>query len=178
MPTRFPPPKSLLRLYIPQNVRNASEDRFRLSKGKVDRRVEKETTRPDLVGSRLRHNDEKDDGMPREKIYNNMSSLIGAGSDTTASLLSGVVWFLLSNPHSLEQANEEVREIFKRSRDIKLRDVIADLPYLQAVIDETFRLYPPALVGQPRVAPEGGATGSGHWVPGGVNFSLPVEILL
>ena len=175
--TRFPPLESLLRLYIPQKVKDAREDHMRMTKEKVDRRLGKETTRPDFVGYTLRHSDEKG-GMTREEIYNNMSSLIGAGSDTTAALLSGAVWFLLSNPHCLEQASQEVRERFKRSEDIKLQDVIADLPYLQAVIDETFRLYPPALGGQPRIAPKGGATVSGHWVPGAVSGSPPVEIFL
>ena len=128
--TRFPPLGSLLSLYIPQKVKQAREDHLKMSKEKVERRLEMEgNTRPDFVGYALRHNGEKG-GMTREEIHDNMSSLIGAGSDTTASLLSAAFWYLLNYPPGLEEVKAEVRGRFERSQDIKLQDVISDLPYL------------------------------------------------
>lgn len=128
--TRFPPLGSLLSLYIPKKVKQAREDHLKISKEKVERRLEMGgNARPDLVGYTLRHNGEKG-GMTREEIHNNMSTLIGAGSDTTASLLSAAVWYLLNYPPGLEEVNAEVRGRFKRSQDINLETVISDLPYL------------------------------------------------
>ena len=128
--SRFPPVGSLLSLYIPKKVKQAREDHLKISKEKVERRLEMGgNTRPDFVGYTLRHNGEKG-GMTREEIHNNMSSLIGAGGETTASLLSAAVWYVLNYPPGLEEVNAEVRERFKRSQDINLQAVTSDLPYL------------------------------------------------
>ena len=127
--TRFPPLGSLLRLYIPRKIQQAREDYLNISKEKVERRLEMgESTRPDFVGYTLRHGEKG--GMTSEEIHENMSTLIGAGSETTASLLSAAVWFLLNYPPGLEEVNAEVRRRFERSQDIKLQAVISDLPYL------------------------------------------------
>ena len=56
---------------------------------------------------------------------------------------------------------------FKKKEDLNLNNLIP-LPYFQAIIDETFRMYPPGLGGQARIAPKGGAVVSGHFVPEGV----------
>ena len=169
--TRFPPLGRLLRLYIPKKNRQAREAHTKLSIEKVNRRLDLETSRPDFVGYTLRHNNEKG-GMTRAEIQREMSSIIGAGSDTTATALMGMIYFLLVNPHCLKQAHEEIRDRFKNAEDIDLAAIIADLPYLQAVIDESFRIYPPALAGQARITPKGGAMVSGHWVPEGVSVPL------
>lgn len=39
------------------------------------------------------------------------------------------------------------------------------LPYLNAVIEETLRVYPPVVTQVPRVTPKGGATVEGHFLP-------------
>ena len=128
--TRFPPLGSLLSLYIPKKVKQARADHLKISKEKVERRLELGgNTRPDFVDYTLRHNGEKD-GMTREEIHNNMSTLIGAGSDTTSSLLSAAVWYLLNYPPGLEEVNAEVRGRFQSSQDINLQAVTSDLPYL------------------------------------------------
>lgn len=166
--TKFSPLGRLLRLYVPKKEAQVREDHMRLSKEKVEQRLEADTTRPDFVAYTLRHNDEKG-AMTKAEIWNNMSSIIGAGGDTTATLLSGVIWCLLSNRHCYDQVIKEIRGRFTRAEDIKLKSIIEGLPYFQAIIDETSRLYPPALAGQPRISPKEGDTVSGHWVPEGVS---------
>ena len=49
---------------------------------------------------------------------------------------------------------------------------MAQLPYLNAVIEETLRLYSPVPVALTRIVPSEGAPISGHWVPGNVSYPL------
>ena len=165
---RFPPFGSLLRLSVPKKLVQAREDHERMSREKVEQRLKIQTTRPDMVAYALRNRNDKKGSMTDEEIHRNMALFIGAGSETTGLLVSGAIWYMLTNPHCLKQANEEVRGRFHRVEDIKLKAITADLKYLQAVIDETFRIYPPATGAQPRMAPRGGDTVCGHWLPEGV----------
>ncbi|KAH6719575.1 cytochrome P450 [Leptodontidium sp. MPI-SDFR-AT-0119] len=44
---------------------------------------------------------------------------------------------------------------------------LAKMEYLNAVLNEGLRVYPPALLAMPRVVPEGGSTILGTFIPGG-----------
>ena len=167
--SRFPPLGRLLLLCLPKKLVRARADHERISKEKVEQRFKTETTRPDFVAYALRHRNDEKGGMTDEEIHNNMALFIGAGSETTGLLITAAIWYLLSNPHCFEQAKEEVRGRFSRFEDIKVKAITEDLKYLQAVIDETFRIYPPALSAQARMAPKGGDTVCGQWLPEGVS---------
>lgn len=165
---RFPPLSRLLRLFVPKSAIEARKTIFGLAKEKVEWRINTKTTRPDFMSYILKHNeDEGKPGMTREEINRNAHTLIVAGSETTATHLAGSIWFLLNNPHCMENILEEIRE-FKSAEELTVHN-ITPLPYFQAVVDEVFRMYPPAIAGQPRIVPKGGDTISGHFVPGGVS---------
>ena len=53
-------------------------------------------------------------------------------------------------------------------------DATARLPYLNAVLEETMRIFPPSPVGPPRVSPPGGELVDGTFVPGGTYVSTDV----
>jgi cytochrome P450 len=99
-----------------------------------------------------------------DELLPNYSFLMMAGSETTATLLSGCTFYLLRHPHSYQRLCDEVRGRFSVSSEITLTS-LASLPYLQSVITEALRLYPPVPLGMPRVIPAGGATISGRYVP-------------
>lgn len=67
---------------------------------------------------------------------------IGAGSETTAGVLTAVTSFLLENPDKLERLKREVRSAFKSRAEISLDAVNNQLPFLVACTDEALRLYP------------------------------------
>jgi len=100
-------------------------------------------------------------------------SMAFAGSETTAISLSSVFYYLLKNPHCME---ELLSELDTRAREGYFKDnetglvtwqESQNLPYLDAVIKEAFRLHPaPGLILE-RVVPASGATIAGHFVPGG-----------
>lgn len=107
-------------------------------------------------------------GMDMERLAANASLLIVAGSETTATLLSGATYLLLKHPEAMKKVVEEVRSTFKSEEEITLSSV-GSLEYMLACLNESMRLYPPVPIGMPRVVPKGGAKVAGTFVPGGVS---------
>jgi cytochrome P450 len=117
----------------------------------------------------LRANEEK--GMTPEEIESNVQFLIVAGSETTATLLSGATFYLLKNPVVLQKLQDEIRTSLSNEQDINLLSVMR-LPYLNAVLEESLRMYPPVPATFPRTTPVGGAIVCGRFVPGGTSVGL------
>jgi len=125
-------------------------------------RIERKTDRSDFMTYIMRHNDER--GMSVGEIEASANAIIIAGSETTATLLSGVTWYLLKNPKVMQKLVTEIRTTFKEDKAITLISV-QNLKYLLAVLDEGMRMYPPVPVGLPRKVPAGGVIVNGKWVP-------------
>lgn len=66
------------------------------------------------------------------------------GTETTATALSGLIYLLHldENKQALSKLKEEVRSNVSSIEDITL-DSLARLEYMQAVIQEGLRMYPP-----------------------------------
>ncbi|KAJ5091012.1 cytochrome P450 monooxygenase [Penicillium argentinense] len=111
-----------------------------------------------------------------DEMLPNYSFLMMAGSETTATLLSGCTFYLLKHPHSYQRLTAEVRQRFSAPTEIILSSLAA-LPYLHSVITETLRLYPPVPLGMPRTVPAGGAMISGRYVPEKVLHIAPVPFI-
>ena len=58
---------------------------------------------------------------------------------------------LIHNPEVLSKAKEELNQIIGKGNPVEESD-IARLPYLQAIVKETFRLHPPVPLLLPRKA--------------------------
>jgi cytochrome P450 len=108
--------------------------------------------------------------MPLQKLETNSSTLIIAGSETTATLLSGVTYLLLTSPDSLAKLTTEIRSAFSDDKEIDINSV-NPLKYLQACLEEALRMYPPVPIGLPRIVPPGGGSISGHYVPENVSLA-------
>ena len=167
---RFPPLERVVTWCMAGHVKMAlrkMEEHKQLARERVDRRLGLETERPDFMSYILKGGEEK--GLSREEMYGNMSSIIGAGSETTAAMLVGATWYLHLPQHKriLDKVHAEIRGSFPTADDISLTH-LAKCEYFLAVIEETFRIYPTGLNGQPRLVPEGGDTVSGYFIPEGV----------
>lgn len=106
-----------------------------------------------------------------EKLQANSSLLIIAGSETTATQLSGVTYFLMTNPEIMKKVTEEVRSSFKSKEDIDFVSV-NKLAYMKACLNESFRLYPPVASGLPRIVPAGGAMVCGEYIAEGQTVAV------
>ena len=111
--------------------------------------------------------------MTREEMISNASAIVLAGSETSATLLSGCTWLLLrpENSGRLRRLAEHVRASFSGEDEIDLISV-GRLDYMLAVIDEALRLYPPVPMQSNRLVRRGGEEIAGGWVPEGVSLAL------
>ena len=118
--------------------------------------------------------------LEHDEIVENCRILLVAGSETTATHLSGVVYFLAKTPTQLRAAQAEVRSAFKSHEQITVHAVSSSekLPYVNAVIQETFRCYPTVPSVLPRVTNSSGSIIVGEFVAGNVRYPLYLLILL
>ncbi|KAK9150236.1 hypothetical protein Syun_008545 [Stephania yunnanensis] len=70
-------------------------------------------------------------------------TMFTAGTDTSAMALEWAMSLLLNHPETLKKAVDELNNnIIEPNRLLKDSD-ISDLPYIQSIVQETLRLYPP-----------------------------------
>lgn len=148
---------------------NSLSSSLKLTKAKLLKRMDLGSERNDLIEGLLRKKDELN--LDIDKLQFNSSLLIIAGSETTATLLSGVTFLLTTNPEALRRLTDEVRSTFKTEEEIDFTSV-STLQYMLACLDEALRMYPPAPLGLPRQTPKGGAKIAGHYVPEDVSLAL------
>ena len=155
--------------WTPKFLIRTMSEHMAMTKEKVERRLAAETSRKDFIHFILRYNDEK--GMNHEELIANMSLIIIAGSETTTTALAATIYLLLKNPAMLERLRDEIRAKFRGVEDMSL-DRLNAFAYLNAVVQESMRLHPPAPGGFPRLVTKDGAVVAGHPVPKGVSIHL------
>ncbi|KAI4213867.1 MAG: hypothetical protein LQ351_003562 [Letrouitia transgressa] len=172
--TKFYPPIEKTMMYlIPQRIKQERINHFEFTKSKVHQRLQQGEAgqgKSDFMTHVLRHNDEK--GMSVPEIEATFSILVAAGSETTATALSGMMNYLLKDTERMGVLVTEIRAAFAHPSAITI-DSVGKLTYLGAVIEEGLRLCQPVPLGAPRVVPKGGASVDGHWLPEDIIVSVP-----
>lgn len=92
-------------------------------------------------------------------------TLFAGGSDTTSVTLTWALCLLLNSPLVMEKAKEELDAQIGKERCVRESD-INKLTYLQAIVKETLRLYPPAPLSGPREFSENCTLGGYHVIKG------------
>ncbi|KAM5352908.1 hypothetical protein ACJ41O_005630 [Fusarium nematophilum] len=128
----------------------------------MQRRIAKGNDRADFFGHLLKNEATR---PSEEFLRTNASSLLIAGSETTATALVGMTYYLLERPECLSALQEEVRSAFKTHQEIN-ESSTRDLRYVDAVIKEALRIFVPLPINVPRVSP--GAFVDGRYIPAGV----------
>lgn len=159
----------LLKGLMPKRVMEKMAWHKELVRERVGERIALEGRRRDFVQSVLDWNAEgKGKEVTKEEIELNMSVVIFAGSETTATALASTLWYLLRSESWLRRVVGEVRGAFDREEEILLATT-NKLEVLTAVISEGMRLGPPSVVAVPRIVGKGGEVVCGRRVPGGVS---------
>lgn len=154
-----------------RSVPNPYMRRVAASRALVARRVDEEIERrlreggehDDVLGMLLSSRDEDGAGLTRQELQDQVISLISAGYDTTSAAMAWAVHALLAHPEAEERARREVAEVVG-DRPVEAADLPA-LEYLDGVVNETLRLFPPAVLSA-RVPVEDFSYG-GYRVPAG-----------
>jgi cytochrome P450 len=105
----------------------------------------------DLLGMLMAARDEGDEGagadaqrgMSDRQLRDEVITMVLAGHETTANLLTWAFHLLSKHPDVERRVRDEARRVLPDGRDPALEDVRA-LEYTRRVLEETLRLYPPA----------------------------------
>lgn len=141
-------------LLVPRHLLQKRKASFNLSVEKVRCRLARKTTRPDFTSYIIKHS-LGGRGLSLPEIDANAGVFVLAGSETTAALLTGCTYYLLQHREKYDRLVREIRGAFAQVSEIKLSALVA-LPYLNAVLAETLRIYPPIPSMLPRRVPKGG----------------------
>ena len=127
----------------------------------------------DLLSMLMAARDEDDGtGMSDRQLRDEIATLMLAGHETTANALSWTWMLLGQNPEADDRLQAELKEVLD-GRSPTIED-LPNLPYANAIIQESMRLYPPvSLVGRESVKdveigdyliPEGSVVMLSQWV--------------
>lgn len=116
---RLPGSKYILPYITPRHVLSQRSAHLALTKEKVQRRIGRSNERPDFFGNILKHQS-TEKGFSIPEMITNGSTFIIAGSETTATVLSGVTYLLLRNPRVLVKLQDEIRSEFTKEEEITL----------------------------------------------------------
>ncbi|CAI9115894.1 OLC1v1016907C1 [Oldenlandia corymbosa var. corymbosa] len=109
--------------------------------------------------------DKEPDFLTDQTIKAITLSLLAGGTDTTTSTLEWAMSLLLNNPEAMKKAVEEIDTVVGKDRLLEETDV-PKLNYLNNIISETLRLYPPIPLLLPHKSVED-CTLSGYDIPKG-----------
>src|SRR6185436_20339453 len=138
----------LSRLPLPAN-RRFTESRARLDRiiyRIIEERRASGEDRGDLLSMLLKAQDEEGDGtgMTDEQLRDEAMTIFLAGHETTANALSWT-WYLLSQHPDIEAKFHGELDRVLGGRIPTVAD-IPSLPYVEKIVTESMRLYPPAWI--------------------------------
>jgi cytochrome P450 len=114
-------------------------------------------------------------GFSDEDLVNQLMTFLAAGHETTASALTWAAYLLCKNPEAQTRLRDEIRgalpSISTSDSDSKIMSQDIDkLPYLNAVLNETLRVFPPVPLTLREAAND--TTIAGHFIPKGTTIAI------
>jgi cytochrome P450 len=158
----------LEKFVIPKSFAERRRQHVLFAEQKVKKRMALDTDRKDFMSYIFKRKGTEVE-MSESEIVSTAAGFVRAGSETTATFLSGTTYHLGKNHEALRKATEEVRGAFASEEDINFISA-SKLKYLLACLHEGYRMYPVVPIGLPRIVPKGGDTIAGYFVPEGVRW--------
>jgi cytochrome P450 len=120
---------------------------------------------PDMMGSFLKC------GLSQQEAESEAMLTILGGSDSTATAIRMTLLYVLTSPSAYVKLIAELdANVDSDSKPLIEYAVAKKLPYLQACIKEGLRMWPPFAGLQTKIAPPGGETVNGVFLPGGIEI--------
>ncbi|KAJ4355101.1 hypothetical protein N0V95_003224 [Ascochyta clinopodiicola] len=125
-------------LFLSQKIKDASAENAQYSEERVRRRMAKGnvTDKPDFWTLVLSQHE--NGALNFEQMKSNADLFMQAGSETTATMLSGLTYNFLMNPEKMKKAREEIRTSFTDEDELTIEN-IQKLKYLGACFEESMR---------------------------------------
>jgi len=126
-----------------------------------------------MLASHIRH------GLNDGELTAEILLMLLAGSDTAAAAIRMTMLHLMTNPKAMSTLRKEIDDAIDAGKiSSPVRDSEAQkLPYLQGVIKEGLRIYPPATGTFNRVVPKGGQELHGYYLPEGTEVLVNMPAL-
>ena len=156
-------------LFRSPKVRAMAWEHWTYTTERVNRRLQRTPEHEDLW-SKILDKDDTKGGLTPGEHESNASLFMIAGTETTATALSGTTFHLLKNPEKMERLLKEIR-VFEDFDDVTIEQ-LARMKYLDAVLEEGLRMYPPVPIALPRITPMEGIEIDGKYVPGNVTVGV------
>jgi cytochrome P450 len=113
-----------------------------------------------------------------DEMLKEANVLFAAGSDTSATAMTNVLYLLIKNPRVMAKLREELDPILdSNSFPVPTFTQVQGMKYLRACLDEAMRDRPPVGLGLPRQTNPEGVTFAGVYIKGGVTVSVPTWTL-
>ena len=115
----------------------------------AERRRSPESGRRDVLSLLLEVRDESGQGFTDREVRDQVMTLMFAGHDTSTSTLTFMMYELARRPDVVEKLVAE-QDAVLGGEIPDIEKIEREMPYLEMVLDEVLRLYPPAWIGPPQ----------------------------
>ncbi|VVB03471.1 unnamed protein product [Arabis nemorensis] len=137
-----------------KKMKDSCESLIRVFRGFIDAKIEEKSVRSnpkDVMDALLDLTKGDEADLDTNDIEHFIFDLFTAGTDTSSSTVEWAMAELLGNPKTMAKAQAEIDCVIGQKGVVEESD-ISEMPYLQAVVKETFRLHPAAPLLLPRKA--------------------------
>jgi cytochrome P450 len=118
------------------------------------RRASPDAGKRDILSLLVRARGEGGEAFSDREIRDQLMTLMFAGHDTSTSTLTFMVHELARHPEVLARLHEEQDRVLGGGEVPSAERLEREMPYLDMVLDEVLRLYPPAWIGPRRAVRE------------------------
>lgn len=115
----------------------------------AQRRANPDPGKTDILSLLLEVRDEAGEGFTDKEVRDQVMTLMFAGHDTSTSTLSFMMHELARHPEVVQRLQAEIDEVLGEEPPT-VDPLEREMPYLDMVLDEVLRLYPPAWIGPRR----------------------------
>lgn len=132
--------------------------------------------RKDLLARLMEGRDDKGEPLGRQELTAEALTQLIAGSDTTSNSSCALLFHVTRTPGVLQKLQAELdAAIPDDGVAVPTFEMVRDLPYLQAVLNETLRIHSTSGIGLPRQVPDDspGLHLNGYFFPPGTVLSVP-----
>jgi cytochrome P450 family 110 len=130
----------------------------------AERRNQDLSDRTDILSMLMCAQDDLEQALSNQELRDQLITLLLLGHETTASALAWAFYWLHRHPTDLEHLRQELAPLSPET-DAK---TLSEQPFLTAVCKEALRVYPIALIAQPRRVQKAITLESYHFEPGTV----------